>query len=128
MKVEAHGIFVEYLFKKGKYIIPDYQREFDWDDEQIEELLEDLDDIGINENHFIGHMVCEGEYNGFLFKVIDGQQRITTLTILLCAIRDKFISLKETNLAEAIHSSYIFGKDNDYNDYVVLENKMPYPV
>lgn len=128
MKVEAHDILTENLFKKGKFIIPDYQREYDWDDEHIDELLEDLEETLENENYFIGHMVFEGEYNGFEFKVIDGQQRITTLTILLCAIRDKFISLGEINLAEAIHTSFIFGKDKNFNDFVVLENRMPYPV
>lgn len=128
MKVEAHDILIENLFKKGKFIIPDYQREYDWDDEHIDELLEDLDEIIVDENYFIGHMVFEGEYNGSEFKVVDGQQRITTLTILLCAIRDKFLTFEENDLAEAIHTSYIFGKDKNYKDYVVLENKMPYPV
>jgi len=127
MKVEAHNVLVEALFKKGQFIIPDYQREYDWDKEHVEELLEDLEETPIEENYFIGHMVFEGEYNGNSFKVVDGQQRITTLTILLCSIRDKFIELGENDLAEAIHTSYIFGKDKNFKDYVVLENKMPYP-
>lgn len=127
MKVEAHNVLIEALFKKGQFIIPDYQREYDWDKEHIEELLEDLEETPIKENYFIGHMVFEGEYNSNSFKVVDGQQRITTLTILLCSIRDRFIELGENNLAEAIHTSYIFGKDKNFNDYVVLENKMPYP-
>lgn len=127
MKVEAHSVLVETLLKKGQYVIPNYQREYDWDNEHITELLEDLDETPIDENYFIGHMVFEGEYNGTTFKVIDGQQRITTLTILLCSVRDRFIELGELNLAEAIHTSYIFGKDKNFEDYVVLENKMPYP-
>ena len=128
MKVEAHDMLVENLLRKGKFIIPDYQREYDWEDEHINELLEDIDETPIDENYFIGHMVFEGVFNGFEFKVVDGQQRITTLTILLSAIRDKFIELGETNLAEAIHTTFIFGKDKNFTDYVVLENRMPYPL
>jgi uncharacterized protein with ParB-like and HNH nuclease domain len=127
MKVEAHDVLVENLFKKGKFIIPDYQREFDWDDENIEELLEDIDETPINENYFIGHMVFEGAFNDFEFKVIDGQQRITTLTILLCAIRDRFYKLEEIKLADAVHT-FIFGKDKNFEDFAILENKMPYPI
>ncbi|MDR0467553.1 MAG: DUF262 domain-containing HNH endonuclease family protein [Campylobacteraceae bacterium] len=127
MKVEAHNVLVETLFKKGQFIIPDYQREYGWDREHVKELLDNIDETPTEENYFIGHMVFEGEYNGNNFEVVDGQQRITTLTILLCSIRDRFIELGENNLAEAIHTSYIFGKDKNFNDYVVLENKMPYP-
>lgn len=128
MKVEAHDMLIENLLKKGKFIIPDYQREFDWDDEHINELLEDIEEISENENYFIGHMVFEGDFNGNEFKVIDGQQRITTITILLCVIRDLFIEQNENDLAEGIHTSYIFGKDKNYKGYAVLENRMPYPV
>jgi len=128
MKVEAHDMQIENLFKKGRFVIPDYQREYDWEDEHINELLEDIDEILVNDNYFIGHMVFEGEFNGNEFIVVDGQQRITTITILLCVIRDLFINLGEVRLAEAIHTSYIFGKDKSYNDFAVLENRMPYPV
>ena len=128
MKVEARNMTISNVLGKGKFIIPDYQREYDWDDENIEEFLEDIKDSAIEDNYFIGHMVFKGDFAGNTFEVIDGQQRITTITILLCCIRDRFLELNEENMAEAIHNKYIFSIDLDNKSYAILENRMPYPI
>jgi len=128
MNVEARSQKIENVFKKGIFVIPDYQREYDWDNSEIDEFIEDIEEIKPKESYFIGHMVLEGEFNGNSFNVIDGQQRITTITILLSVIRDLFYSKNETNLADGINENYIFGKDRSNNPYIILENKMPYPV
>jgi uncharacterized protein with ParB-like and HNH nuclease domain len=73
-------------------------------------------------------MVFNGDFNGNTFEVIDGQQRITTITILLCCIRDRFIEQGNLDLANAIHNKYLFSIDRDNNPYAILENKMPYPI
>lgn len=128
MEVRAINKTISSLLQQGKFIIPNFQREFDWDSENIDEFLEDIHETPSDEKYFIGHMVFEGEFEGGDFKVIDGQQRITTITILLCAIRDRFYELNEKPLGDAINSKFIFGKDVDNKDYGILENKMPYPV
>ncbi|MCX7928974.1 MAG: DUF262 domain-containing protein [Patescibacteria group bacterium] len=128
MEVEAFSLKISNVLSKGKFIIPDYQREYDWDESEIDELLEDLEDVKPDESYFIGHMVFEGKFTGNVFKVIDGQQRITTLTIMLCVIRDLFYTKGLNNLGDGINDKYIFGKDVDNNPFVILENKMPYPV
>lgn len=127
MNVEARNLFIENVLKKGQFIIPEYQREYDWTDENLDEFLEDLLQSE-EENYFIGHMVCEGDFNGSKFKVIDGQQRITTITIMLSVLRDIFYEKELSNFADGIHENYIFSKDKDYNEYVILDNKMPYPI
>ncbi len=127
MNVEARSQTIESVFKKGQYIIPEYQREYDWTEENLNEFIQDINESS-EENYFIGHMVCEGNYNGVKFRVIDGQQRITTITIILSVIRDIFYEKKINNLANGLHEKYIFSKDKDYNEYVILDNKMPYPV
>jgi len=127
MNVEARSQTIESILKKGQYIIPEYQREYDWTEENLNEFLEDINESK-EENYFIGHMVCEGNYNGIKFKVIDGQQRITTITIMLSVIRDIFFNKEIYNLANGLHENYIFAKDKDYNEYVILDNKMPYPI
>lgn len=127
MNVEAHSQTIESVLKKGQYVIPEYQREYDWTEENLNEFLKDLSESK-EENYFIGHMVCEGSYNGSTFKVIDGQQRITTITIMLSAIRDIFYFNNLNNLANGLHENYIFSKDKDYQEYVILQNKMPYPI
>lgn len=127
MNVEARSQTIESVLKKGQYVIPEYQREYDWTEDNLNEFLDDINDSN-EENYFIGHMVCEGSYAGTKFNVIDGQQRITTITIMLSAIRDIFYEKKLDNLANGLHENYIFSKDKNYKEYVILENKMPYPV
>ncbi len=128
MEVEAFSQKISNVLSKGKFIIPDYQREYDWDENEINELLEDLEDVKPNESYFIGHMVFEGKFTGNVFKVIDGQQRITTLTIMLSVIRDLFYDKSLNDLGDGINDKYIFSKDVDNKSFVILENKMPYPV
>ncbi len=128
MKVEARNMTIDNVLGKGKFIIPSYQREYDWDDENIEEFINDIEESDIGDNYFIGHMVFNGDFNGNTFEVIDGQQRITTITILLCCLRDIFIERGNLDLANAIHNKYLFSIDRDNNPYAILENKMPYPI
>ncbi len=126
MKVEAHNLRIYQVLGKGKFVIPNYQREYDWDEDNLEEFISDIEEA--EDGYFIGHMVFNGEYSGNVFEVIDGQQRITTITILLCCIRDRFYELNEENFADAIHNKYIFSIDLENRQFAILENKMPYPV
>lgn len=90
MNVEARSQTIESILKKGQYIIPEYQREYDWTEENLNEFIQDINE-STEDNYFIGHMVCEGNYNGTSFKVIDGQQRITTITIMLSVFKRYFL-------------------------------------
>lgn len=128
MNVDALGMPIKKLLTDGIYTIPDYQREYDWDDEQINELIEDINEIEPNDSYFIGHMVFEGKRNGDFFTVIDGQQRITTITIMLCCLRDIFYKKNEKDLGDGINDNYIFYKNVDNKKLARLVNEMPYPV
>ena len=108
MEVEAFNQKISNVLSKGTFIIPDYQREYDWDESEISELLDDLEKVENDESYFIGHMVFEGKFTGNTFKVIDGQQRITTLTIMLSVIRDIFYEKGLNNLGDAINDKFIF--------------------
>lgn len=44
MKVDAQGMLIRKLLVDGKYIIPDYQREYDWEEEQIKEFIDDINE------------------------------------------------------------------------------------
>lgn len=86
---------------KDFYRVPDYQREYVWQSEQVEQLLTDvlneLDGQPPNEapEYFIGSVVvCPGADG--VFDLIDGQQRMTTLFVTLCAIRDRIAALTES--------------------------------
>jgi uncharacterized protein with ParB-like and HNH nuclease domain len=85
LKIESQDLSVGALFKDF-YAVPDFQRECVWQQEQVEKLLQDLyDEFYDEEGHivsgpeyFLGSVVaCKGDDG--TFKLIDGQQRMTTL-------------------------------------------------
>jgi uncharacterized protein with ParB-like and HNH nuclease domain len=91
------------------YQIPDYQRPYSWEDEKIEQLWDDLYSAmeSGDESYFLGPMVLIRTKDGY-FEVVDGQQRLTTLTILFCVLRDLYGSeLKKVDeeLANRIQDS-----------------------
>ena len=76
----------EYLFE-----IPDYQRPYSWATEQTSELLDDLltaMNAGADSYYFLGSIVLIKKEREARAEVVDGQQRLTTLTILLCVLRE----------------------------------------
>ena len=79
---DADVLSVENIFK-DKYIIPLYQRNFAWGEEQISRLLQDIyESMRSGDKHFyIGSLVVLQRGNGE-FEVIDGQQRLTMLSII----------------------------------------------
>lgn len=93
MKHSSFGadlLLLPYIFEDRYFTIPDYQRGYAWDDKQVIELLKDIDhlmDDGVVQRHYTGILVlsCPGA-NKDDYHVVDGQQRLTTLTILLAAL------------------------------------------
>ena len=87
------------------YQIPDYQRAYAWDKEQLSNLVDDLVNAyqnNNNEHYFCGSLVLIKNNKDERYDVIDGQQRITTFIILSCVLRDFYGS----NLGEKA-SDYI---------------------
>lgn len=79
--------------KQFDYHIPPYQRPYAWTEEECETLFDDLYDFFMTEktdNYFLGSIVLKKEEDKPLADVIDGQQRLTTLTILLSVIASCF--------------------------------------
>jgi uncharacterized protein with ParB-like and HNH nuclease domain len=71
-----------------QFVIPEYQRPYAWGDDQVDELWEDL--LGsLGAGHFMGSLVLNVEHEDAP-QVIDGQQRLTTLVVLLALIRDRY--------------------------------------
>ena len=78
--------------------IPDYQRGYSWDTEQVEDLIKDIEHIGVQAHkHYTGTIVVSADTNSNRYHVIDGQQRLTTLIIILKEIykidKSKFSSI-----------------------------------
>ena len=67
-----------------KYIIPDYQRGYSWGIEQLDDLWEDLENLVDGRFHYTGMFTfCKAEHSDNLYQIVDGQQRMTTLIILI---------------------------------------------
>lgn len=95
--IQSQDIKISGVFG-GFYSVPNYQREYVWESEQVEQLLTDIhgEMSGSTPDkapeYFIGSIVvCPGKDE--VFDLIDGQQRMTTLFLILCAIRDRFEAL-----------------------------------
>lgn len=87
---ELTELTVESLFAAGQYIIPIYQRNYAWGKTEIEQLLQDLMDAakqGNSKDYYLGSLVVHQRQNG-QFEVIDGQQRHTTLSILIAVLKN----------------------------------------
>ncbi len=77
------------------YMVPIYQRNYAWQAEQIEQLLGDIHDAILDnkESYFLGNlMVTELQRGPTYFEVIDGQQRLTTLYLLLTFLAERGVT------------------------------------
>ena len=100
----SHETFIGFL-QQNEMEIPDLQRPFSWGNEQVEDLITDLLNIieYLRENptadekaqHFFGTVVYLKKPGVARILIIDGQQRITAITVLLGVLRGEFESLKQ---------------------------------
>lgn len=91
--MKAHDSFLTSLLKLSDAVfnIPVYQRNYDWDTENCQQLFSDLETITItNKDHFIGSIVyiSIGTATEPYYNIIDGQQRITSVMLFLKALHD----------------------------------------
>ena len=64
-----------------EYIIPLYQRAYAWEDKQLVQLIEDINDVAEDSNYYIGSLIVSKQFGRY--EVVDGQQRLTSLYLLL---------------------------------------------
>ena len=122
------------LEAERKYIIPRYQREYSWEKEQLEEFWEDINkQIKFNDReyiiseYFIGSLVLVGDDElGVEFYVVDGQQRLTTITIFLSVLTQIGKELGDEAFANSCYR-YIEGKDSEFKSFFKLINETPKP-
>lgn len=125
-KIKAKEYYVKDLFSdKFLFEIPDYQRAYSWTRENLNQLIDDIEDSIENnkdqygekfenyEPYFIGSIVlCSKEFKddgSGLYDVIDGQQRLTSIIMLIATMRD----LVENDEYKKVLSSLIYQKPND---------------
>ena len=84
------AITIKEVLSNDSYIIPIYQRNYEWEQPQIERLIRDINSIGENERYYLGTLVTFKRNDGS-YELVDGQQRHTTLN-LIKAVLEKEIS------------------------------------
>lgn len=104
LNVDQKSVLELFSAKKSKFLIPDYQRPYAWTEDQCQTLWDDLFSFAIpddnaqafndDEEYFLGSVVTFKNEHGEL-EVIDGQQRLTTLLLILRAFYDKFANMKD---------------------------------
>ncbi|OLO39334.1 hypothetical protein BTR23_09840 [Alkalihalophilus pseudofirmus] len=129
--IQSEDLIVQKLFN-DYYTVPSYQREYVWQQDQVNRLLEDIleakgdfprTDEG---DYFIGSIVvCESKMQneGSVLEVIDGQQRLTTMIVILCAIRDRITDINQQADISAINS-FILNSSFDYMGNAVEKMKL----
>lgn len=110
----------ELLEGAKQYRVPLYQRTYSWTDSQLKRLWEDIRKLAEERvanpglTHFIGSLVLAPSptYGPSVseFLVVDGQQRLTTLSILLCAIRDHRAKHEDPDHRDRIDQEYLINK------------------
>ena len=110
---------VRYMEGASKhFIIPVYQRNYDWKTEQCKQLYDDLVKVIQQErkSHFFGSIVSVSDPDGKMldFLIIDGQQRLTTVSLLLLAMynlmREGVVTPAVSNLSQRIYEEYLVDK------------------
>ncbi|GAA7087729.1 hypothetical protein HpBGD13_06840 [Helicobacter pylori] len=100
--------------KKNQFVIPIYQRLYSWEKEQCKQLWDDIIKIGGDDKmngHFIGSIlyVLDGiKHSDNTLLIIDGQQRLTTITLLFIALRDH---LSDEVKRKEIEDHYLINRD-----------------
>ena len=128
MKIDAHSKTIEGLLKEGMYIVPDYQRPYSWTKEQIEELLEDVRIGMINDtNHFFGTVMLNvGKQDSEFIEIVDGQQRLSTVIIILYVILEMYNLSRFAEIPNIDgRKNALINKLNELNDEsVIIGNKI----
>ncbi len=128
LSVDQKNIFDLLKDKKADFLIPDYQRPYAWQEKECQKLWDDIFEFAIPENdatkfdtndeYFFGPIVTFTNKNKKL-EVIDGQQRLTTILLLLRAFYAKYGSMQDEqsrstreNIEKCIWKTDEFGKPN----------------
>ena len=126
LNVDQKTIILLLSDKKSDFLIPDYQRPYAWKETQCQTLWDDLvsfafpdnnsDKFDINDEYFLGSIVTF-ENEDKKKEVIDGQQRLTTLMLLLRAFYDKFGNMQDENSLKIKNRiSQCLWKTNEFGD------------
>ncbi len=104
------------------YVIPRFQRPYSWDAANLDDFWRDVvydNSVG----YFIGPMVAWRDTESPVRRLVDGQQRVTTIAIMFAVLRDQFEALGESNLAAGVHR-YLEKADRNNEQRFTLQTEV----
>ncbi len=124
---------VREFLSEGRYVIPIYQRNYDWGEKETLQLIEDVADYAkedCNRNYYIGSAIVFIRNNNGqeYFETIDGQQRLTTLTILTSLLKSKDLAdwYHHANLSydhrKEADDALVLLQNNRFSDHPIAQN------
>lgn len=107
LNIDQQTIYQLFSDKKSDFLIPDYQRPYAWEETECQQLWDDIFEFAFpgedyskfdddNDEYFLGPIVTFKNKQGKQ-EIIDGQQRLTTLMLLLRAFHTRFLNMKDNN-------------------------------
>jgi uncharacterized protein with ParB-like and HNH nuclease domain len=125
MKIRSIDKDIKDVLESGFYRIPRFQRPYSWDRENIEDFWNDVV-VNADADYFIGSMVVFKPAQSDAAGVVDGQQRLTTITMILAALRNALKKSGFNDLAGGIHRLIERHDINNKAQYV-LQTETSYP-
>lgn len=112
--LNASSITAGALMSNSTFEVPIYQREYSWLEDEVSEFWSDLSNSLGEGNYFLGLVILTDENN--TKQVVDGQQRIITLTLLASALYHNAIESQRSALAERIQSTFLRSIDYETDE------------
>ncbi|WP_338813279.1 DUF262 domain-containing HNH endonuclease family protein [Bernardetia sp. Wsw4-3y2] len=88
--------FADLMSSNTRYLVPRFQRDYSWEQEQWEDLWNDIRELEQEGSHYMGYIVLQQKEKN-QYEIIDGQQRMVTLTLLILAYMSKLKSFIEND-------------------------------
>jgi len=131
MDITPSYISIGKLFERNiLFEIPKYQRYYAWEDEQVDDFIADIAAL-INQkekDHFFGGIVCVEKIidgsNRQQRELVDGQQRITTTMLLICALYYQYSTMKELGVDEETELLIDSRKSKIERKYFIYEDEI----
>ena len=125
MKIDASNTKITTLLKNSYYCIPRFQRKYVWTTKEVNDFLNDVNENPIN--YFIGSVVLyiyqqEDNERKDVKGIVDGQQRLTTILLVLMAISKAFHEIAQNVSDENLKNKIISSSNGTYNNYIVRKD------
>lgn len=100
------------VLKSRRFRVPAYQRSYAWEIDHVEALLDDIKEAIVNKEreYFLGSVVVTSAENG-RYEVVDGQQRLTTISLVIAAIKEIFHREDDHEVVVSVKSDFLASTD-----------------